>query len=818
MSFLAGSFALAGLVLAATPLLIHLFNRRRFRTVEWAAMDFLREALERQRRFLRLRDVLLLVLRTLCVLLFGLAMARPYFSAGSSGASPDEPVHAVIVIDNSLSMGWSGFERTLLDEAKARATAFAAKLPEGSAVTVIPQSSAAGSFSLDAHRNREDIDEAIDAIALVDRSAPIAAALELAAVACQRFEAIPSKRVVLIGDQQRGNWPAGGLERLLEPLGEVQIVAVGARDRPNAWVEDFGLRGVVADTESPTFFVATLRASEAGVARSVHVELAVGGTTVASRDVELVPGQTREIEFRHVLAAHVVPGTVSYLRATVSIDPDRLPGDDRRHLVVPVVSSLPVVFVDRYGEDEDPAQGRYGDPAHLRRLLAPAEPWGGSAGARGDGRSATMRAHRTTIDALDRELLRDARVVVIAGVENPGPSTFLLQEYVEQGGQLFVAAGGRFDPVLWNDEAWLGGAGVLPAPLDAYMVGVVPGEEAGELEPFFLAFESLVGDDFLIPTESREALADLYAQPVFFKCVVPLTDRDSLEDFVDRQRSRVEAAIGSGAVDTLTSSRAGWLRYRRYGAREHARTVDESVEATLPRVLGRFTNGVPFLVERRIGAGDVVFASTGVLAKWNNLSRTNAVLIWDRLLRRMLARAVRTLDYEAVEEVDIDIDLADRRARFVVERPNGRVEPLAIEASGASSYAVTVRDIRARGHYVVRASEQRAGAVRAALKPALWELPVAINGPAAESDLTAIDADAIATRMEGARYRFVAADAEIATAGDLVLGRSVWKVPMLLVFVLLLAELGVLVRGVRTGVAVRPAGEAAGTAVRKEAS
>jgi hypothetical protein len=68
ITFLATSFAIAGLVAAAGPILIHLLNRQRFRVVEWAAMDFLRQAVRRNRRILRLRDLLLLALRTLCVL------------------------------------------------------------------------------------------------------------------------------------------------------------------------------------------------------------------------------------------------------------------------------------------------------------------------------------------------------------------------------------------------------------------------------------------------------------------------------------------------------------------------------------------------------------------------------------------------------------------------------------------------------------------------------------------------------------------------------------------------------------------------------
>ena len=80
-SFLMTPFLWAGLACATGPIIIHLLNRRRYRVVQWAAMDFLREALQRNRRILQVRDLLLLLLRTLAVLLIargpGATVSRP---------------------------------------------------------------------------------------------------------------------------------------------------------------------------------------------------------------------------------------------------------------------------------------------------------------------------------------------------------------------------------------------------------------------------------------------------------------------------------------------------------------------------------------------------------------------------------------------------------------------------------------------------------------------------------------------------------------------------------------------------------------------
>ena len=137
MSFLTSTFLIA-LVAAAGPVLIHLLNRRRYRTIDWAAMEFLRAAIRRSKRIMEIRDLLLLLLRTLAVLLFVLAMARPFFSSSGENAYKGEPVHAVMIIDNSLSMAYKVFDKTLLELAKERAGGFIKKLPKGSRISILP--------------------------------------------------------------------------------------------------------------------------------------------------------------------------------------------------------------------------------------------------------------------------------------------------------------------------------------------------------------------------------------------------------------------------------------------------------------------------------------------------------------------------------------------------------------------------------------------------------------------------------------------------------------------------------------------------------
>ena len=76
MTFL-NPFMLFGLAAAAIPILLHLLNLRKLKTVEFSSLRFLRELQRTRMRRIRLRQWILLALRTLLILCLVLAFSRP---------------------------------------------------------------------------------------------------------------------------------------------------------------------------------------------------------------------------------------------------------------------------------------------------------------------------------------------------------------------------------------------------------------------------------------------------------------------------------------------------------------------------------------------------------------------------------------------------------------------------------------------------------------------------------------------------------------------------------------------------------------------
>jgi hypothetical protein len=96
---------LAGALLFAVPLVIHLLNRQRHKRRPWAAMEFLLRAYQKQRNRLRNENLLLLLLRCLVPIVLALAIARPLWQQVQGLLAGQGIVHHVVVVDGSYSMG-----------------------------------------------------------------------------------------------------------------------------------------------------------------------------------------------------------------------------------------------------------------------------------------------------------------------------------------------------------------------------------------------------------------------------------------------------------------------------------------------------------------------------------------------------------------------------------------------------------------------------------------------------------------------------------------------------------------------------------------
>lgn len=119
MSFVYPSFLWA-LAFLAVPILIHLFHFRRFKTVYFSNVRFLREVKEQTSSRSRLKHLLILLMRLLVVAALVLAFAQPFIPSEQGGLTVGQRAVSIF-IDNSFSMAAESEDVPLIEKARTRA-------------------------------------------------------------------------------------------------------------------------------------------------------------------------------------------------------------------------------------------------------------------------------------------------------------------------------------------------------------------------------------------------------------------------------------------------------------------------------------------------------------------------------------------------------------------------------------------------------------------------------------------------------------------------------------------------------------------------
>jgi len=375
-------------------------------------------------------------------------------------------------------------------------------------------------------------------------------------------------------------------------------------------------------------------------------------------------------------------------------------------------------------------------------------------------------------------------------------------------------------------------------------IGQTPEVAGANVKPLFLSFESLAGEDYFdLANVSENERRDLYAEPFFFKAIDANVSAEALQAWKQAEAERLTAELtlvseakkrreefavkeAKGEIDEaqrklqadddaqLRELRPTWLTWGSAASAsaldadsddaitdlpsdsaERATVIQSLVERRSPRVLARFESekGPPFLVARQIGRGEVLLATTGLLSSWNTLPKTNAILIFDRMLRGMTQATLARRNFAAVERVTLPLPSEEHDLTVELYRP-GRTdaEPLDIGYIGTEQRGITVAGMYERGVYRVAAHRRAMSADPALADKPIWEVPLVVNGPADESELDPLPRERADEIAAASNIRWVSAGEEISLAGSAIRGQYTWWYLILLVLLFLLLEMAIL--------------------------
>ena len=599
MSFL-NPFMLFGAGAIAVPIIIHLLNRRRFQRVVWAAMRFVKVSTEKNQRRMLVEDMILLAIRCLMLALLALAVARPAMRSTTHNVFGQSKVTAVIVLDNSASMGVSDGVQTRFDKARKVAEQAVDALPSGSAAAVILASDIAKEAIKEPTHDLNLARKTVREAPLSDRATDLFPSIEKALETLKGRSAI-RKEIYVITDGQLAGWRQLGdiqktLKQAKEQTGEqnvaTHLVLVGDGEERNLGISGLVLSSGLAPLNRPLRFEAQVANYGKQEAKDIKVSLLVDGASADEVTIPSIPpGGTRSVPLNTRFKAE------GWHNVTARIAGDRFPGDDTRTLAVRAIREIRVLIVD----GEPGTEPRESETFFLGHALVPVSA----------EESEQYYVKTSTIAPADMTGTRfdDFDAVVLANVPDFSTDTAIAMEnFVKRGGGLLIFPGAKVNTAFYNAQLATARK-LLPATFGE------PHGDAAQDEKFF-TFQTK-GYDHPIVSLWNDGNAGTLASARFFRAF---------------------------ELNLLAADGAGEKVGKRESEKAHPPTFPPTQSLTnfaAPKTILRFSDGSIAMAERAVGLGRVVlFASTADTA-WNDLGVRPAFV---PLLHRTLGTLIQRHD------------------------------------------------------------------------------------------------------------------------------------------------------------------------------
>ena len=734
-------FLFAGTAAVAAPIIIHLLNRRRFKRIDWAAMDFLLEAQRLNRRRVKLEELILLLLRCLAMILIGLMIARPSLDINVSGILKSGQTERVIVLDDSLSMATVGKSGSSIDKASEilqKGIKSLSNINSQDIISVVrttdPNKFSPNGLPLTESSIGELLDE-FKGLEVTDSRGELHSALSAVEKSFDSDKTNFNKVVYVLTDLRRMDWESStksgsdkGIVQTLQSIADkaagCYVVDLGSEVENNLLIEEVKpLDKVLVNGVAADFEVLVRNLGKSGV-DDVNVSFSVRGSLpIKSKIPQIQAGGVGVATFSYTFTdpgkeLFSAPVEIS-LDDELSKNQDALIEDNTRYFPARVANGIRVLIVDG-----DPS-GIFGksESFYLSKALSPGGP-------------AISGVDVTVLDDTDFDSsnLSEYEVIFVANLYRITEARAEgLHEWVQNGGGLVLLLGDQIDEDVYNDVLYKNGTGLLPFKL------------------------STVGGD-----EKEEKW-------VYIK---PEKENHPLFRFFEGDNRQL--------LDQVKVFR--WW---------NSELEEKEDSISPPNVIASLTSddNSPAIVERQTGKGRVLAITTPLDNDWNNFPENGAsFLITAQELVRYMSKDMASEGMISVAEpIIFPVDVREYRQQAKLLRPGEndfeRVEALPQNKNNLKDLEWTLgyEKTDKKGIYEIQFERADGSGVHS--------LAFAANIDTGESDLRRISVAAIRSDLGAANVEFLPFGSPVLEQEADVVRSEMWKVILIVLGVLLLVEL-----------------------------
>ena len=421
MTFLSPSI-LWGMLAITIPIIIHLISLRHTRDTEFSTLRFIKSLKHETIRHLRIKQWLLVLLRTITILCLILMFSRPLITGTlTSKLAGDIESRAVIVVDNSASMAVHTDDGTLLDRAKSSLPVILKGL-EGRSTVELYQTNPPRKLFSGSHEEGRSIMTRVKGIEQTNMTDNLWTMIDSVLQMVEASE--PNRECFIISDFQSA--PSFTIDSLNPNSDWKYYCILQPKVENNISISEVS---VLSQIKLPNHLVKlNTRVGNGGVTdkRNIPVELYLNDERVGQIVSQFQPSKFKDFMFQ------VYPGKTGIINGKIVIPADDFPMDNFRNFDLVIPNKIAVKVIGRSMEE-----------LFLLDLALSAI----------TGETELLEIDRDLSDDVERLFLNDIDILLLHNPTNLSNSAIEdLQRFLMNGGGLIWFVGNdlnQTDPVVW---------------------------------------------------------------------------------------------------------------------------------------------------------------------------------------------------------------------------------------------------------------------------------------------------------------------------------------------------------------------------------
>ncbi|MCX7879376.1 MAG: BatA domain-containing protein [Ignavibacteria bacterium] len=331
---------LFGLIAAAIPIIIHLLIIRKNKLIEFSTLRFLKELQKSEVRRLKLKQILLLILRTLVIVFLILAFSRPVIQSEIPFLRNYSNISSVIIIDNSISMDISDEYGNRFRQAKNFARSIIENLKEGDQAEIIFTSDLSQDENFTSNPSIINDKLAKTSISVIPSS--FEKALRKTQKILDQSKNF-AKEVFIVSDFQKSSLLTfSDSTKFFDENTNVNLIQIGYTskiDIKNVSIDTIIPLTRIFEPEKPVEFEVRLHNSSKSTVENLVLSLLVNGERTAQRTVNLQPNSYQSVNI------FVTPKQTGIYKCLFEIESDALDYDNRKwySFVVPPLPNIALI-------------------------------------------------------------------------------------------------------------------------------------------------------------------------------------------------------------------------------------------------------------------------------------------------------------------------------------------------------------------------------------------------------------------------------------------------------------------------------------------